>query len=65
MLKMKFVSNEWNMHDENFQTKQSIVEEITKEMKERKWKLTFKNCMFKEKYEKIIIGMQFVRLFFV
>jgi hypothetical protein len=67
MLKLKFVSKEeyawWNF-DKKFQTKQSIAKEITKRHERKEMDInTFINCMFKEKYEKIIIGMQFVRLF--
>jgi hypothetical protein len=32
-------------------------------MKGMIWKKTFKHCILKEKYGKVILGMQFVRLF--
>jgi len=34
-------------------------------MKGMKWKKNFKHCIFREKYGKVILGMQFVGLFIV
>ncbi len=34
-------------------------------MKGMKWKKTFKHCIFREKYGKVILGMQFVGIFIV
>jgi hypothetical protein len=34
-------------------------------MKGMKWKKTFKHCILKEKYGKVILGMQNVGLFIV
>ncbi len=60
--------NEWNMEDEilnaNFQIKQNTTKEITNLNENNEMeKKTFKHRMFKGRYGKVIIRMQFVRMF--